>query len=371
MSYIIDGRSVNKNRHLDNRKRFLDRHKDQVKDAIKNKTKRGSIKEFGKSGGYVPHITYDQDGKRTIVLPGNVYNKGDQILKPPLGGNKSGGGGDDDPTEFIYLNKDEIIDFFFEDMELPNLVNKKIKADEKDCFKNCGYSKYGIPPRLHIKKTFEQAVARKIANKREDYKPMFICEEDLRYINRTVVKNPIFKAVMFCIMDISGSMGEMQRDVGYKFFTLLYLFLHKFYKEVDVVFIIYHTKAAEVSEKEFFNTRETGGTISSTALELVKKIIEERYSSRADYNLYSAHVSDGDNFGNDEDKFEKTLSEINPFFQYMSYIEVNTCSYPAPLYKVYSYLARSKKNIGFSLVDRESKVYSALRELFKKKGVDK
>jgi uncharacterized sporulation protein YeaH/YhbH (DUF444 family) len=88
------------------------------------------------------------------------------------------------------------------------------------------------------------------------------------------------QAVMFCIMDVSGSMDESRKDTAKRFFILLYLFLKRVYDKIEVVFIRHHTAAAEVDEDEFFHSRESGGTVVSSALHLLDKIIDERYGSR-------------------------------------------------------------------------------------------
>src|SRR3989338_6106597 len=127
---------------------------------------------------------------------------------------------------------------------------------------------------------------------------------------------------MFCVMDVSGSMDEAKKEIAKRFFILLYLFLTKNYETIELVFIRHHTTAKEVNEKEFFYSRETGGTVVSSALELMRDIILYRYSS-ADWNIYGAQASDGDNWNNDSPRCADILMrDIMPYVQYFAYVEI-------------------------------------------------
>src|SRR5438093_5193939 len=124
---------------------------------------------------------------------------------------------------------------------------------------------------------------------------------------------------MCCIMDVSGSIDEMRKDTAKRFFILLYLFLKRVYEKIDVVFIRHHTAAAEVDEDEFFHSRESGGTVVSSALHLLQKVLQERYSS-SDWNAYVAQASDGDNWDNDSVLCKQILlNGIMPRVQYYTY----------------------------------------------------
>ena len=103
---------------------------------------------------------------------------------------------------------------------------------------------------------------------------------------------------MFCLMDVSGSMDQGHQGDGQAFYILLYLFLSRTYKNVEVVYIRHHTQAKEVDEHEFFYSQETGGTIVSSALKMMNDIINERYPANQ-WNIYAAQASDGDNWADD------------------------------------------------------------------------
>jgi hypothetical protein len=135
---------------------------------------------------------------------------------------------------------------------------------------------------------------------------LFIDTFDLRFRNYAKQAIPTSKAVMFCLMDVSGSMDQATKEVAKRFYILLYLFLTRTYKTIDVVYIRHHTQAKEVDEQEFFYSQETGGTIASSALELMAKIIKDRYNAR-EWNIYGAQASDGDNWA---EIYPQTQSEV-------------------------------------------------------------
>ena len=123
----------------------------------------------------------------------------------------------------------------------------------------------------------------------------YIDPVDIRFNRFEPQPLPNANAVMFCLMDVSGSMGEREKDLAKRFFVLLHLFLKRRYERTDIVFIRHTHEAQEVDEETFFYSTQSGGTVVSTALEEMRRIIEERYPSR-EWNIYAAQASDGDNF---------------------------------------------------------------------------
>ena len=152
----------------------------------------------------------------------------------------------------------------------------------------------------------------------------FLDTFDLKFNNIIRTPIPSSKAVMFCIMDVSGSMTQSVKDVAKRFFLLLYLFLKRSYKQIDVVFIRHHTQAKEVDEEEFFYSRETGGTIVSSAITMTADVIKDRYPP-SQWNIYVAQASDGDNWDGDSDSCrELLLNRIMPLVQFYAYVEITT-----------------------------------------------
>ena len=171
---------------------------------------------------------------------------------------------------------------------------------------------------------------------------------------------------MFCIMDVSGSMDEAKKDIAKRFFILLYLFLTKNYDKIELVFIRHHTSAKEVTEEDFFYSRETGGTVVSSALELLHSIIETRFPPSA-WNIYVAQASDGDNWNADSPYCQQLLQEkIMPLLQYFAYVEIMPRHHQS-LWEVYQQLQENYVNFAMQNIDQLNDIYPVFRELFKKK----
>ncbi|USX15795.1 YeaH/YhbH family protein [Oxalobacteraceae bacterium OTU3CAMAD1] len=419
MTYLIDRRLQGKNKSAVNRERFLRRYKSQIKDAVGRAIKGRSITDI-ENGEKVsipvkdvgePSFGHAHGGVWETINPGNQeYQKGDLINRPKGGGGSGRGkaGNSDQMTEddFIFeLSREEFMNYFFEDLELPHMVKTQLTATTEFKNQRAGYNMSGTPSNIHVLRSLRGALGRRIAvggNSRKrleeaeaeleqlllDGEPLdaphvvelkklihhlhtrllaipFIDPFDLRYSNRIKVPKPMTQAVMFCIMDVSGSMDETRKDTAKRFFILLYLFLKRAYDKIDVVFIRHHTAAAEVDEEEFFHSRESGGTVVSSALHLLDKIIEERYGAGA-WNSYVAQASDGDNWDNDSVLCRQLLiNTIMPKVQYYTYVEI-TDGPPQNLWEQYSQIPDHHANFAMQKIVTPADIYPVFRELFKK-----
>jgi uncharacterized sporulation protein YeaH/YhbH (DUF444 family) len=419
LTYLIDRRLQGKNKSAVNRERFLRRYKSQIKDAVGRAIKGRSITDV-ENGEKVsipvkdvsePSFGHAHGGIWEVVNPGNQeYLKGDQINRPKGGGGSGRGkaGNSDQTTEddFIFeLSREEFMNYFFEDLELPNLVKTQLTATTDFKNQRAGYNMSGTPSNIHVLRSLRGALGRRIAvggNSRKrvieaereleqllldgvplqdarvvDLKKLihhlhtrllaipFIDPFDLRYTNRVKVPKPMTQAVMFCIMDVSGSMDETRKDTAKRFFILLYLFLKRVYDKIEVVFIRHHTAAAEVDEEEFFHSRESGGTVVSSALHLLDKIIDERYGAGS-WNSYVAQASDGDNWDNDSVLCRQMLTNtIMPKVQYYTYVEI-TDGPPQNLWEQYSQVPDHHPHFAMQKIVTPADIYPVFRELFKK-----
>jgi uncharacterized sporulation protein YeaH/YhbH (DUF444 family) len=420
LTYLIDRRLQGKNKSAVNRERFLRRYKAQIKDAVGRAIKGRSITDV-ENGEKVsipvkdvsePHFGHAHGGVWETVNPGNTeYQKGDTINRPRGGGGGAGRGraGNSEQTtedDFIFeLSREEFMNYFFEDLELPNMVKTQLTQVVEYKNQRAGYNISGTPSNIHVLRSLRGALGRRIAvggpsRKQltalehqlrdlreqgvEDDDPQvielkhkihhlhtrllaipFIDPIDLRYSNRIKIPKPSTAAVMFCIMDVSGSMDESRKDTAKRFFILLYLFLKRVYERIDVVFIRHHTAAAEVDENEFFHSRESGGTVVSSALHLLNKVITERYSN-GDWNSYVAQASDGDNWDNDSVLCKQILTNaIMPRVQYYTYVEI-TDGPPQNLWEQYAEVAADHQNFAMQKIVTPADIYPVFRELFKK-----
>ncbi len=418
MSIIIDRRKNPSGKSISNRQRFLKRIEGQIKKAMPGIISGEGIKE-SKDGGAVripvkgikePSFRHNPaTGDKTIVRPGNDrFSEGDRVPKPEGGGGGGAGSGkgSNQPgsteDEFsVILSREEFLRYFFEDLELPNLVKTYMESTEQFTNRRAGYIKDSVPSRLNVKNSYQQSLARRIAiqgalekklsdleaelkkakdperkqalKEEIDYTKRlletipFFEDLDLRYNNFEQVPLPATSAVMFCVMDVSGSMGFHEKDISKRFFTLLYLFLSRQYEKVELVFIRHHTEAKEVSEEEFFNSRESGGTMVAPSLKLMKSIMNERYNTQ-EWNIYCCQASDGDVWS-DEDAAQCqqiARDEILPSIQYMAYIEINNSSDNSSLWKAYKSL-QDENSFSMRHINEVNQIWPVFQGLFRKR----
>lgn len=420
MTQLIDRRKAG-GKSTVNRRRFLQRYKQQIKKAVFDAIGKRSITEIDKGEEITipskdisePRFQYGQGGQVERVLPGNdQYVTGDKIKKqsqnsPAEGETKPSntGSGEDD---FVFqLSREEFLEMYFEDLELPDLVKKDLSGIPTYKSVRAGVSTTGIPTNINILRSMRQATGRRMAlsatykkrlheaeaelailekQARPNQKKIktlldeietlkkkiaavpFIDSFDLRYNNRVKIPAPTTKAVMFCIMDVSGSMDEPKKNIAKRFFILLYLFLKRNYSAIELVFIRHHTAAKEVDENDFFYSRETGGTVVSSSLELLYNIIEQRYNPTL-WNIYVAQASDGDNWNADSPYcLEIMHNKIMPLVQYFSYIEIMPRHHQS-LWEVYEKIREQHANFSMENIDTVANIYPVFRELFKRKTV--
>ena len=414
---VIDRRLSGKNKSIGNRERFLRRYRDQIKEAVRKAVGDRSIRDIEEGADInlpkrdvsEPTFQHAPGGSRELVHPGNQeYIRGDRIARPQGGGGGSGSGsaspdgqGEDDFT--FRITREEFMNYFFDDLALPRLIRTQLLADVPEWkFRRAGYVSEGNPTSLHIVRSMRTGLARRIAmggdarlelrraeeqlremEKRGDApeeiarmqaeliilrerlkRVPFLDPFDLRYRNRVREPLPTSKAVMFCLMDVSGSMDEARKDLAKRFFILLYLFLSRHYEKTEVVFIRHHTQAAEVTEDEFFHATESGGTVVSSALTLMNEIIRDRYMG-SEWNIYGAQASDGDNWQQDSSKCRELLdNKILPLVRYYAYVQV--ADEDQNLWEEYTRVRDANEHFAMQKICTPSQIYPVFRDLFKK-----
>ncbi|MFL9924198.1 YeaH/YhbH family protein [Herbaspirillum lusitanum] len=414
---IIDRRLAGKNKSIANRERFLRRFRGHIQRSVSDAVRDRSITDMENSKSISiprkdvsePFFHHGRGGKREAVHPGNQdYLQGDRIQRPPNGGSGEGGSqaskdGESQDDFTFELTREEFMQYFFEDLELPRLVETNLTTVPNWKNLRAGYSVDGSPNNIDVVRSLRSSLGRRIAlggplvaklreleaqlcdlNKQpNDYLPEiklleeeihhlkariwripFIDPFDLRYVNRVRQPQPSSRAVMFCVMDVSGSMDEQRKDLSKRFFILLYLFLTRNYEHIEVVFIRHHTRADEVDENTFFHSQESGGTVVSSALELMHDIITKRYSPN-EWNIYCAQASDGDNWNDDSPKCRAILeSQILPLTRYFAYIQV--AEPEQNLWTEYENLLDTHSHFAMKKVMSAAEIYPVFRELFEK-----
>lgn len=421
MPMIIDRRLDGKNKSAVNRARFIRRFKQQLKKAVNEAMNGRSIMDMD-SGEKVsiptrdisePVFGHGPGGRREVIHPGNKeFMPGDRVPRPKGGQGGGGGGGQASNSgsgedEFVFtLSREEFLELFFEDLELPNLVKTQLAKVQEFKSVRAGFSAVGTPPNIDVVRSLKNALARRIAMSapysaqlheleeelvalleevaeddprvvelRKEVNHLrfrirsipFIDTFDLRYSNRVRQPQPTTQAVMFCIMDVSGSMDKARKDLAKRFFTLLYLFLKRNYERIEVVFIRHHTIAKEVDEEEFFYSRETGGTVVSSALALMRDIMRERYPI-ASWNIYAAQASDGDNWHHDSPACRDLLiKHIMPLVRYYAYIEITPDRHQS-LWEAYEDVRKAFPQFAMRQIDGPADIYPVFRDLFRRRA---
>ncbi len=374
---IIDRRKNSRNKSVNNRKRFIDRYKEQIRKQVHSSGDKRSIKDMEQEKEVIikdtkePSFRHGKGGTKRQVHPGNEdFNKGDQIPKPYGGEEGTGHLGEEGIDEFEFmLSKEEFMQIYFDDLELPNFIKESMSNKDMK-YARSGYSKKGPFSKLDLKKTFEQSLARRIASKaayedKDRKNPVFLDDEDLRYKLFTKQPKPSKQAVMILIMDVSGSMNKIKKDIAKRFYILLYLFLEKNYDNVDIVFLRHHTSAKEVDEQEFFYGRETGGTVVSSGLELAEDIIKKRYPSN-EWNVYIAQASDGDNWNADNINCHNILTDsLLSIVRYFCYVEILPHRHQE-LWETYTGIDGMYDNFCMDCISCVEDTYAVFKKIFKR-----
>jgi hypothetical protein len=410
----------------------LRRARAQIREAVQKSLKDAAVADIEKDrkiristkGTREPRFRLDPrgGGERDFVLPGNKeFMPGDEIKKPKSGdGGQSGKQASDyaegeDDFEFT-MTQEEILDIFFEDLELPNLVRTTLRETPSRTWKRAGITTAGSPNQINLIRTMRNSFGRRLALKRPrlaDVEALqaeleaaerepeseaqrekigalkealakteakrrwvaFVDPVDVRFNAFAEQPVPTSQAVMFCLMDVSGSMGEREKDLAKRFYMLLHLFLKRRYEKVDIVFIRHTHDAQEVDEQEFFYSRQSGGTIVSTALDKMLEIQKERYAT-ADWNIYAAQASDGYTQSGDARRCVEMLhNDIMPLCQYYAYIEIlderemevfASEDSGAELWRAYRTVAEGWPNFATKRISKPADIFPVFRELFRK-----
>lgn len=379
---LVDRRKAGGGKSSPNRQKLIKRIKSFIKSSVPQNIGQGGVSgQNAKNASPVkvagaaleePWFAYSRDGEHTAVIIGNnEYDRGDEIEVPQEdGSSNSGGPGDNGEDDFIVnIARDEFLDLFFEDCELPNLVNEKYTEKLDNTSQPAGFSTTGSPAQLSIIRTYKTSLGRRkamsgphqrekeellaeleiinsilegnplnsSANARWNYITARLDEiskklaflrgfdtSDLRYRKKEAKPLKTVDAVLIMVMDISGSMDENKKTIARRWFALLYAFIKRRYGSTELVFIAHTDEPFEMSEDDFFSTRINGGTTVSPALEMINTIIKERYDPN-ETNIYVSHASDGDNWDSDNHNvIDEMVGDGNLMskIQLFSYVEV-------------------------------------------------
>lgn len=422
MASIVVDRRAQTGKSAANRQRALNRLKRHLKQQVDELVLKRKLPEMDRDAEVeMRHSDVSEPsfvlkpgaGQQDRVVPGNDrFSPGQRIPKQGgSGGSGSGRGSEsgeqsEDSFRFM-LSRKEFLDLLFDDLRLPSLVRSMLVEVEDTSFKRGGVVRAGTPSALSVQRTFAQSIGRRVAARsaansrreelveqmyraqqwgdaelaaetarklREQHAPRvpFLDPVDLRFRSPVQVARPAGAAVMFCLMDVSGSMDEDRKDLAKRFFTLLYLFLLRKHDKVELVFIRHTEDAEECDEETFFHDPKTGGTVVMSALRKMQDIIDKRYAQPG-WTVFAAQASDGDSWGNDAAQCVQFLREhVLPRVRYYVYAQTLEKAYDSntPLWRAYSQL-REQANFDMAVVSARDEVYPALARLFSQESAER
>jgi len=265
------------------------------------------------------------------IKRGQVLRKGGKQKQKAQGKKGSNEAGDE--YYDVEITLDELAEYLFQDLELPDLERKRFKFIKDHKLKRSGFRKKGMRSKLAKKETIKRKIRRKkMAIASGAYDPESgerfpFHEDDLKYKHMKPKPQENNSAVIFFLMDVSGSMTKDKKYIARSFYFLLYQFLRYKYDNIEVVFISHCTEAREVNEDDFFKRGTTGGTIMSSALEMTKEIINKRYHPSS-WNIYTFYSGDGENWSFDDPKTVTLFTELKEINQMICYAEIDPMAHP-------------------------------------------
>ena len=383
---IFKKHSTNADRSATDRRR----HKEKIEKAIKEGihdivAEESIIGQDGKKKIKIPvrgikefQFVYGrgQGSKGVGAAPGSDIKKG-QVIKKGQKGQKGQGGKPDKPgnepgEEFyeVEVTLDELAKYLFDDLNLPDLEKKENTTVVAEKIKRKGYRSKGIRTRLSKKETLKNKIRRqKRAQKNgtfdtESGERFPFHEDDLKYKHIEVTKKPITNAVIYFIMDTSGSMTKDKKFLARSFMFLLYQFIRYKYTSVETVFISHSTEAQEVSEDDFFKKGSSGGTYISSGLKMALDITEERYNPNS-WNIYTFHCSDGENWPEDNQKAVDLMTQLANMSQLSGYIQIKAHNlWGAEMAKVFEVVENKNSSFKVLKILEKSDVWPEFAKLF-------
>ena len=324
----------------------------------------------------------NQNNKKVGSAPGKNIKRGQQVGEAPKQASKGDKAGNEAGEEYyeVEITLEELASYLFDNLNLPELEKKQMKKLMAEKMKRHGYRTQGIRPRLDKKKTIKQKIRRKsILNRRRsnmeaeeiensDEERFPFHNSDLRYKHIKEMHKESSNAIIFFIMDISGSMTQDKRYLARSFYFLLYQFIKHRYENVELVFIAHDTNAYVVTEEQFFTRGQGGGTIVSSAIEKTLEIVAKSYHPDS-WNIYSFHCSDGDNWTTDMEKTVVLSERLKKMSQLYCYCEIEPdverikwMGSDSRLSNAYEHM--SDKNFKIVKINQPEDIWPAFKNLF-------
>jgi uncharacterized protein len=282
--------------------------------------------------------------------------------QPEQGQSRGEGGNEEGGYQFVLeLKVDDIVDWLWEELQLPHLKRKEGRVQESDYIRE-GWNKRGVRSRLDRRRSVKEALKRRA---RQSDGPALV-DEELRFRQLVMRKRPTTEAVVFFAMDVSSSMTEEDRRLAKTFFFWVVQGLRRQYTHLEPVFVAHTVEAWEFAEEEFFQVTGSGGTVASTAFDLTLDVIEQRFDPSR-YNVYLFYASDGANFSNDADPAEAALDKIAALANFIGYVETvasGQSPHRSEMGRIFDILEANDEPVGSYLLNDADSVWQAIRSFF-------
>ena len=354
------------------------RHDEKVRDSVREHLPQiiagGDVINEGSRTVRVPvrilehyHFRLRRTSESHGVGQGDV-KPGDVLGTPSRdqGAGKGPGGREDGELQLVLeIKVDDIVDWLWEEMRLPNLKPRVGASDETDWTRE-GWDRRGARSRLDRRRSLKESIKRRGVQSAAGAEPPAFTDDDLRYRQLSKREQPAMQAVVILLLDVSGSMGERERQISKTFFFWAIQGLRRQYRHLDLVFVAHTSEAWEFQEDEFFRVSGTGGTVASAGLKKVREIIDARYSP-SQYNVYLFYASDGENFPSDQPQAHAALDELVGDCNYAGFLEVAPLAGSMPdseVGKLFLNLAEETDNVGAFRVSGTDDIWDAVRHFF-------
>lgn len=358
------------------------RHNEKVREAVKQRVREyvtGPDVLTRAQGGTVlvpvrllEHARFRLRDPESESGAGQGAGEPGQVLRPAQPqpgdeeGERRGGTGEGEVKFVLELKVDDFLDWLWEEMKLPELKPKQSPVAEDDDFVREGWDKRGARSRLDRRRTIKEAVKRRAVQEH----PVPFTDDDLRFRQLVRRPKPATNAVVIFALDVSGSMGETERQLAKTFFFFALQGVRRQYPKVETAFIAHTVNAWEFSEEDFFRTSGTGGTACSSAFELAHEILHQRYDTTR-YNSYVFYASDGENASDDHEAAKNAVRRLAPELNYLGYVELRTShgiSLQTEMSAILTELQQEYPTVGVRQVASQDDVWAALREFFQQQA---
>src|SRR5512134_392949 len=307
-----------------------------------------------------------RDPEQTEGVGQGAGKPGDQLVAPSDGElTKGAGGNEQGGYQFILeLKIDDIVDWLWEELKLPNL---KVKAGavQYDDYTREGWSRRGVRSRLDRRRSLKEALKRRSVQT----DPPPFTNDDLRYRQLAMRRRPATEAVVYFAMDVSSSMTENDRKLAKTFFFWVVQGLRRQYTHLEAVFVAHTVEAWEFPEQEFFQVSGSGGTVASTAFRKILEIAGQRYDPGR-FNSYVFYASDGENFHNDREAATAALTELGGLCNYVGYVETASStqrSLQSETATLFDHLAAATGSANRHALTTSESVWDAIRAFFSRR----